>query len=151
MGQRRTNRHKSWQVLVLSAQTVRHPGSHTGTYEVVAPSVQLQQRAAVGCIGTVYTVQHAEIVDLLRQMRKQLTDPTTTLTILAKFPGRTQQVVRRCKLHSRLGKRQGLAIIPLQARLVLKRIYMRWAAFHEQKNDTACARRKVGLSGSQKT
>ena len=72
--QRRTNGDEAGQVLVLRAQAVGDPGTHARPNEVVAASVQFQQGAAVGGIGPMYGVEHAQFIDVPGDMRKQFAD-----------------------------------------------------------------------------
>ena len=107
-GQRRADRDKGRQILVLGSQSVADPRAHAGPHEIVAAGMQLHHRAAMSRVGAVDRMQHAQIVDMRCEFREQLADPQPALAVLLKLPGRLQQVAGRVELHSGLANGSGL-------------------------------------------
>jgi hypothetical protein len=75
--------------------------------------MELQGRAAMSSICSMHGIQKADIVDMLSDIGKQLTDMNAAFTMLTKSPWRTKQIASRSKLNTWLGKRQRLPIILL--------------------------------------
>ena len=89
------------------------------------------------------TLDEAAVVDDLRDIRKEITHPRAALTVLAKLPRACEQISSFSKLHARLGKRKGLAMIARKQRLVVEGVDLRRTTMHEEKDHTLGARTKV--------
>ena len=76
--------------------------------------MQLQDRSPVSRIGPVDGMDKAQVIDTLRQLRKEFTDPGPAFTILLERPRGLEQVTGWSKLDSWLGKRQRLAVVARQ-------------------------------------
>ena len=87
MGERRADGEKAWQVFILGAQAVVHPGPHPRPHKGVAAGVELQRRPAVGGIGAMHAMQETDVVDMPGHMREELADRAAALAILPKLPG----------------------------------------------------------------
>ena len=143
MGEGWADGHKAGKVLIFCPQSIGHPSSHARPYKTVTSRMKLEQRAAMGGIRSVHRVQKAKIIDALAYVREKFTHLNTHLPLGLEFPGRLQQLVGLRKLHPRLGKGQLFTIILLQLRLVIKRVDVGWASFHEQEDDSFCSGYKM--------
>ena len=136
MRQRRADGDVAGQVLVLGAESVGDPRPHARPDERVAAGVQFEQRSAVPRVRAPHRIDHAQVIDVLSDMRKQIADPRPALAVLPKLPRRLQQVSGRRRENSRLRKRQRLPMIPFEQRLVIERVDLRRPTVHEEKNDS---------------
>ena len=87
----RTNRNVTGQILVLGSQAIKNPGAHAGTNKCVTPGVQLQQRPPMTRIRTMHGIDNTQIVDVPRNVGKQITHPGPRSTVLSKSPRRFKQ------------------------------------------------------------
>ena len=94
-------------------------------------------------IRSMHRVQKAKVIDALAYVWEKFTYLNAQLPPRLEFPGRLQQFVGLCELHPRFGKWQLFTVILLQLRLVIKRVDVGWASFHEQEYDSFCSGHKM--------
>ena len=150
MRERRADRHKRRQVRVLRPEAIRSPRANTRPHEVIAARMQLHHRPAVGRVRAMHRVDHAQVVDMLGDMREQFAHRNPALAVLLELPRRLEQVVRRRELNARLIERQRFAIVPIEQRLGVERIDLRRAALHEHEDHPLRPCRKVRLLRQQR-
>src|SRR6185295_10798180 len=63
VGEPRSDGHKARQTLILSAQTIGNPGTHTGTRKSIRAGVQLKDGAAVGDTISHQGSDHANVIN----------------------------------------------------------------------------------------
>ena len=143
VAKRRADRDERGEVGVVGSQTVTDPRTDARSNEVVAPRVELHHRAAVSRVGAVHRMDHAQVIDAARDVRKEFAHRQAALAVLLELPRRLQQVARRIELHARLGKRQRLAVVTIEQRLRIERVHLRRPAGHEQKDDSLGPREKM--------
>ena len=73
-------------------------------------------------LATADRIDDADVIDHRTDLRKQLADPQTTLTVRVELPGRPEQVARVGKLEIRLGKRDRLTAPATQLGFLVERI-----------------------------
>ena len=83
----------------LREDSPQHPQTAKG-----AIRVQLEQRSSMGRIGAMDRANHAQIVHVLGQSRKQFADPQAALAVLGELPRRAEQITGRGELYAGLGK-----------------------------------------------
>jgi hypothetical protein len=88
-------------------------------------------------------MDHAKVVGAGTDVGKQFAYWMAALAMLMEFPRRLEQVSGGGKLHTRLRARVGLAVIAIQQRLGIKRVDVRRATLHEQKDDPLGPRREM--------
>src|SRR5690242_541547 len=72
---------------------------------------------------------------MLGYLGEKIADPNAALTMLPKTPRRGEQVPRRGKLNTRLGKRKRFTIVAREQRFWIERVDVRWPPFHKHEND----------------
>ena len=144
MSQRGADGDERGQILVLGSQAIRHPGTHARPNELIAPGVELEQRAAVGWVRAMDRPQNAEVVDMLGDIGKQLAHRQPALAVSPELPGRLQQVPRFREGNARKLEWRCLPVVTCELRLGIEGVDMRWSAFHEQEDDAFCTGMKVG-------
>ena len=143
------DRDETGKVLVFRPQAIVDPGSHARPNKVVAAGMQLQQRPPVCRIGSVDGVQEADIVNTFGKMGEELTDEHPVFSIRFEFPGGLEQCAGIGKLDTRLVKRKFLAVIRSQLGLVIERVQVGRAPFHEEENDPFRTCREVRIAGGE--
>jgi hypothetical protein len=101
--------------------------------------VEKQRRWAVRDAFRVQPAQHAQAVDVSSYFGKEIRNPAAALAMLREFPGRIHHALRRFPFtavgpQTGIVERHFLAIVPSQARLVVKRIDLTNASLHEQED-----------------
>ncbi len=87
VGTRRGDRDEAWQVAVFGPQSVCDPRPQRRSHEIGGPGVQPQRGLAVGAAFGVHAIDHAQVVHMPGDVRKQFGDPATALAVLGEFPG----------------------------------------------------------------
>lgn len=106
--------------------------------------MKLECGTAVGWVRTMNRSQDTKVVNVLSDTGKQIAHRQTTLTVLLKFPRGLEEIFRFCEQNFWQFKWGWFPAIPSQHWLRIERVDLRWATFHEQKNDSLGARWKVG-------
>jgi hypothetical protein len=106
--------------------------------------VDLQERRAMGGIGSVEALHEAEAIDDLGDVGEELADPRPALAMLLEPPRTPEQVAGLGELDAGLLSGEGLAVVALQARLVVEGVDLRRAAVHEQEDHPLGPRGEVG-------
>ena len=91
MSTRRGDRDEAGQVAVFGPQSVRDPRPQRRSHEIGRAGVQPQSGLAVGAAFGVHAVDHAQVVHMPGDVRKQFGDPATALAVLGEFPGSLAQ------------------------------------------------------------
>ncbi len=102
--------------------------------------MQFEGCSAMRRIGAMNGTQHAQIVDMLRHLRKQLTHRQTAFAMAFKPPGRFQQIALFGERDPRQIKRQRFSAVAVQQRLGVEGVHMGRATLHEQKDNSLCSR-----------
>src|SRR4051812_3437819 len=92
----------------------------------------------------VHATQDAQVVGMARDFGEQFGDPLAALAVLSEAPRRAEQ-----PRAGQPGAREGLAVVGLQARLVVEGVNVRGAAFHAEKNDSLGAGWEVRGAGGE--
>ena len=126
------------KVFVFASQTVGGPCAHAGPPLQAQSAVQIV--TGTGVLGEVggHRSNDRQLVGQFGHMRKQITDPGPALSALFKLPGRLHYFADISELGSfdfTDSLARILAVVLGQKRLVVKRIHLGNAAFHEQEND----------------
>ncbi len=132
---RRRDRDEGRQVLALAAQSIADPGPDTGPHEVRLTGVQSQQRLAMCRALGVQRADHAQLVGVPGQLRKQLADPDAAFAVLGELKRRTEQRAEVLALAADVFTQQRLAIVGVEPRLRIEEVDMTGPAPHEQKDD----------------
>ncbi len=129
------------QVIILAAKTIRQPRAHARSPRDTEPSVQKVIGTGVFRELTRQAADDGQSIGMPGQMRKERTDPQTTIAMSRKLPrglerGTVIVELRRLRFH-----RKRLAMIFRQHRLGIERIHLGWTAIHVQEDHMLGARR----------
>jgi predicted methyltransferase MtxX (methanogen marker protein 4) len=120
MSQSRADGDEGGQVAVFCPESVADPTADTGSNEVVAAGVEFEECSAVSGIGAVDRVDDAQVIGMSGGVWEQFTNGQPAVAVLAKRPGRTEQLAGGCELDSRLVEGKRLAVVLLQSGLVIE-------------------------------
>ena len=120
--ERRVDGHETRQVVVFASQSIADPRSHAGHWHGGQPTVHRQCCLTMADVIINHRPDNHQIVDHVAQVRKQLADVQTAAAVAAKAEWRSVQKERTAPPVD------GLAVIGLQPRLVIKRVDVRQSA-----------------------
>ena len=141
----RLQRHKAGQILILRAQTVRHPATDRWANKVRRAGVQEKRRGTVSHALGVHRLDEAQIVHQLGRVGEQLGNVLPALAVLLEVPQRLHELSLALfakRPEADTGEVVVLAVIAIQLRLVVVGIHMARAAGHEKENHALGSRRK---------
>ena len=143
--------HKGWQIAVHGPQSVADPGSMTWARKLDRTCMCGQRGFVVPVAVADHGIDHADVIDNLAKMRKEIAHRHPALSVGAEVPVRPNQVaIKGTRLVQPATGRHRLAVIFDQLRLVIKRVDMRHAAGRIQKDDSIGPWRKVRLLRRQR-
>ena len=136
------HRNESGQVPILRAQPIRQPGTEAGPGQRVVAAVHQHERWLVVWHIRLHRAHHAQVIRVLAEMRKHVTDRDAALPVANELEWRRKRCTGQPLGHE-VGDRQGFAVVPSQHRLGVKAVHVRQAAVHENVNDALGPGRKV--------
>ena len=142
--------HEAGQVLVVGPQSVREPRPHRGACRLRLARVHHQQRGFVVRQVGVHRPDDTQLVDLLRDVRKQLAHVDARFAVFLELEGGPHQLP--------LGAAHGvdqllggfLTGVFLERRLGVERVDLGRTAIHEEMDDPFRLRREVRGAGGQR-
>ncbi len=144
---------KAGQILVLAAQTVRHPRAQARPARELEAGLRERDRGIVIDLLRVHRLDEAEVVHDLRRVRQELADPGARLAVLRELEARRDH--RELGLRRRHGGeplaladgvRKVVAAPLLELRLVVEHLDLRRPARLEEIDDALGLRREVRQS-----
>ncbi len=139
----RTDRDEAGEVLILGSEAVGHPCAQARPRG--HPLAGVHEQAAAGVVDVIpdHRANHAQGIGTGGDVGKKLAHIQARLAVLAKFPGRSQQLSGLAEV----GLRRRLAVVSSESRLGVERVNLRRAARHEKEDDPASAGPLVRRSG----
>ena len=126
--------HEGRQVLVLRPQAVDEPRAEARPREGLLARVHLEGRPGVVDVVGDHRADHAEVVDVRRQVRQELAHLGPALAVFRELPRGGQQVARLDALEPRLLERERLAVHRGHLRLGIEQVDVRRPARHVEED-----------------
>ena len=145
-----THGDKPGEVLVLTAQTIGHPGPETGPDQPRVSAVHQQDRRyMVGHVG-LHGTDHRDVVDALPDVGKNLTDFDPALTVALELEGRPHHGTGSAFGDQVHAPGEFLAVVFVEGRFVVEGIDVGRTAAQEQVNHAFGLGGKVWLPRRQR-